>query len=78
MTPFEIGILTGMMWAFVLVVWTLSELTSGEPSPWLMLIVYIYDGFNFSPRGILIGASWAFVDGFITGYIISYVLTWVF
>jgi len=78
MSPLEIGILSGLMWAFVLVVWTLTEVTSGEPSPWLMLIVYIYEGFSFTPKGILIGASWAFADGFISGYIISLLLSWIF
>lgn len=78
MTPFEIGILAGMIWSFALVVWTLAEITSGEPSPWLMLVAYIYEGFNFTPAGILKGASWAFADGFISGYIISLLIQWIF
>ncbi|MEW6710774.1 MAG: hypothetical protein AB1403_13185 [Candidatus Riflebacteria bacterium] len=78
MTPFEIGILAGIMWAFALVVWTLAEITGGEPSPWLLLIAYIYDGFNFTPRGIVIGAGWAFADGFISGYVISFLINWIF
>ena len=63
MTPIEVGFLAGLMWAFALVVWTLAEITSGEPSPWLILIAYIYEGFNFTPKGIMIGAGWAFTDG---------------
>lgn len=78
MTPLEIGILAGFMWAFALVVWTLTEITSGEPSPWLMLIAYIYEGFNFTPKGILIGAGWAFADGFISGYILGLLFSWIF
>jgi len=78
MSPFEIGILVGIMWAFALVVWTLTEITSGEPSPWLMLIAYIYEGFNFTPKGILTGAGWAFADGFISGYILSLLFSWIF
>ncbi|HAE38409.1 MAG TPA: hypothetical protein DCG57_07195 [Candidatus Riflebacteria bacterium] len=78
MTPFEIGILAGMIWAFALVVWTLAEITTGEPSTWLMLVVFIYEGFNFTPRGILTGAAWAFVDGFITGYVVSFIISWFF
>lgn len=78
MTPLEVGILAGLMWSFALVVWTLAEMTGGEPSPWLLLIAYIYEGFNFTPRGILIGAGWAFADGFISGYVISFLITWVF
>jgi hypothetical protein len=78
MTPLEIGILAGIMWAFALVVWTLAEITGGEPSPLLLLIAYIYEGFNFTPRGILIGACWAFADGFISGYVISFIIKWFF
>ncbi len=78
MSPFEIGILAGMIWAFALIVWTLTEITSGEPSPWLMLVAYIYEGFNFTPVGILKGAAWAFADGFISGYVISFILQWFF
>lgn len=68
--------IAGIMWAFALVVWTLAELTAGEPSPWLLLIIYIYDGFNFTPKGILTGAAWAFADGFISGYVISFIIQW--
>lgn len=77
MTPFEIGILAGMIWAFILIVWTLAEITTGEPSPWLLLVAYIYEGFNFSPKGILTGAAWAFADGFITGYVVSFLFSWL-
>jgi hypothetical protein len=66
------------MWAFALVVWTLAEITSGEPSPWLLLIAYIYEGFNFTPKGILVGAAWAFADGFISGFVISFLINWIF
>jgi hypothetical protein len=78
MTPVEIGLLAGIMWAFALVVWTLAEITSGEPSPWLLLIAYIYEGFNFTPKGILVGAAWAFADGFISGFVISFLINWIF
>ncbi len=78
MTPLEVGILAGMMWSFVLVVWALAEMTSGEPSPWIMLVCYIYEGFNFTPKGILVGAGWAFADGFITGYVVSALVLWIF
>ena len=78
MTPLDAGILAGLMWAFTLVIWTLAEVTTGEPSPWLILVAYIYDGFNFTTKGILIGATWAFVDGFISGFIISSIITWIF
>ncbi|OQA05808.1 MAG: hypothetical protein BWY66_02223 [bacterium ADurb.Bin374] len=72
MTPFEIGILVGMAWAAVLTVWALAEITSGEPSPWLLVVAVVYEGFDLTPRGILQGAAWAFADGFISGYVISW------
>ena len=78
MSPFEIGFLAGVVWAAVLVVWCLTEITSGEPSPWLLVIAHIYDGFNFTPKGIAMGALWAFADGFISGYIISWLLSFIF
>ncbi len=73
MTPFEIGILVGMAWAAVLTVWALAEITSGEPSPWLLVVAIVYEGFDLTPRGIIHGAAWAFADGFISGYVISWI-----
>lgn len=78
MTPLDIGLLFGIMWAFSLTVWTLAEITTGDPSPWLILVAYIYNGFNFTPKGILIGASWAFADGFVSGFVISSIIMWAF
>lgn len=74
MTPFEIGFLAGLVWAITLVVWVLVSMTSGEASQWLVLVAYIYDGFDFSPKGIFKGATWAFADGFVSAYVISYVI----
>lgn len=77
MTPIDIGLLAGIIWASVLVVWTLAEITTGEPSPWLILVAYIYEGFNFTTKGILVGAGWAFVDGFISGFVVSSLVKWL-
>ncbi|MBI3038486.1 hypothetical protein HYY75_05460 [bacterium] len=74
MTSFEVGICTGIVWAAILVVWTLADITTGEPSQLLLLISLIYDGYDFTPKGLLVGALWAFVDGFYSGYIISWIV----
>jgi len=76
-TPFEIGICAGIVWSSVLVVWTLAELPSGEPSPYLLLICCIYEGFDLSMRGLLKGAMWAFADGFISGWVISWLFSFL-
>lgn len=69
MTCIEIGVLAGLLWAFALVVWALTEMTLGEADRLLIMVMYIYEGFTFTPKGILIGACWAFADGFIAGYL---------
>ena len=78
MTPFEIGILGGFAWAAILVVWALADLTSGEPSPYLVLVGFVYEGFDYSWKGIFIGALWAFADGFISGFCLWWLGTWIF
>ncbi|HEY9068763.1 MAG TPA: hypothetical protein VIV61_00830 [Candidatus Ozemobacteraceae bacterium] len=77
MTPLEVGILAGFAWAAILTVWALAEITSGDPSPWLLLVAAVYEGFDLTPRGILLGAGWAFADGFISGYLIAWLLSWI-
>lgn len=72
MTPLEIGIVAGVVWALVLTVWALVSVTLGEASHWIVLITYIYEGFDFSAKGILIGAAWAFCDGFVSGFVLAY------
>lgn len=78
MTPFDIGLIAGLVWASVLVVWALADMTSGETSPLLILVSCIYEGFDFSPRGLCVGAGWAFADGFISGYLISFLVSFIF
>ena len=78
MTPVEVGFIGGVTWAAVLLVWTLAELTLGEPSPWLLLVPMVYDGFDFSPKGIMIGAFWAFADGFVSGFLLWSLVCWLF
>lgn len=77
MTPFEFGLLIGIVWSSVLVVWALADLTSGEPSRPLTIIMMVYDGFDFSARGILRGGLWGFADGFITGFVLAWLASWI-
>ncbi len=72
MTPLEIGFIVGFVWAIVLTVWALVAVTIGEVSPLLALITYVYEGFEFTAKGILVGAGWAFADGFVSGFVIAY------
>lgn len=78
MTPIEIGFLSGIMWALVVLVWSLAEITSKKPSQWLLLMIFIYQGFDLTPKGIITGGLWAFADGFISGYAISSIFQWLF
>ena len=74
MTPVEVGFLAGVVWSSVLVVWSLAEVTSGEPSPLLLLVAFVYEGFDLTPRGIIIGGFWAFFDGFVSGFVIWWIV----
>ena len=74
MSPLEIGFIAGFVWAVVLTVWALVAVTIGEASPLLVLITYVYEGFEFTAKGILIGAAWAFADGFVSGFVIAYLI----
>jgi hypothetical protein len=78
MTIFEIAILSGFTWAITLVVWVLASITSGARSPLLVMVAYVYEGFNFTTKGIVKGAAWAFADGFVTAYLITYLLRLMF
>ncbi|MBF0543488.1 MAG: hypothetical protein HQM08_03595 [Candidatus Riflebacteria bacterium] len=81
MSPFEIAICSGIIWASILIVWTLAELTTGDPHPLLVLIMQVYDGFDFTPWGLIVGGTWAFADGFVSGFVISWfgkALFWFF
>ncbi|MBF0405993.1 MAG: hypothetical protein HQM10_01460 [Candidatus Riflebacteria bacterium] len=81
MSSFEIALCVGVIWASILVVWSLAEMTAGDPHPFLLLLTRIYDGYEFTAQGVLIGAMWAFSDGFITGFVISWLLKsilWLF
>jgi hypothetical protein len=77
MTPIEIGIALGIAWAAILVVWSLADITTGEPNEWLLLFCCLYRGFDLTPRGIFLGAMWAFLDGCISGYVISRIIFWL-
>jgi hypothetical protein len=71
MTPLEVGICLGLVWSAILTVWSLADLTTGDPSPWLLLVACVYDGFDLTPRGITLGAVWAFVDGCVSGWFLA-------
>lgn len=74
MTTLEIALLFGFIWAITLVVWALASITSGERSNLLLMVAYVYEGFNFSTKGIVLGAAWAFADGFVTAYLVTCLL----
>ncbi len=74
MTTFEIAFLSGFAWALTLVVWTLATITSGTKNHLLVIVAYVYEGFNFTAKGIAKGAAWAFADGFVTAYLVVYVV----
>ncbi len=77
MTPVEVGLLCGTLWAATLVAWALADQVGEEPHPWLVVIQELYAGFDATWRGIAIGALWAFGDGFLSGYGLATLWMWI-
>ena len=70
--PVPLGIAIGVLWAFyVLFVGILAMFGWGNAVVETLASLYI--GYGASVIGAVVGALWAFVDGFIAGYIIAWV-----
>lgn len=77
MTPVEVGLLCGILWASILTAWALADQVGDEPHPLLVVIQEIYAGFDPTWKGIAIGALWAFADGFLSGYALATLWSWI-
>ncbi|MFB6141802.1 MAG: bacteriophage holin [Halorientalis sp.] len=65
-----LGRAAGLLWAAAVVALGLLA-RSGWGDQWRDLLADSYPGYDSSPRGLAIGAVWAFVDGFVGGSLLG-------
>ncbi|WP_254273168.1 bacteriophage holin [Haloarcula marina] len=61
------GLACGLLWACGVVVLGITA-RFGWGKRWERLLADVYRGYNETTTGLLVGAVWAFVDGFTGGY----------
>ncbi|VAW32336.1 hypothetical protein MNBD_CPR01-325 [hydrothermal vent metagenome] len=70
--PISLGVAVGALWAFYVLFIGISAMFG-----WGTLLVIslssLYIGFSASIIGALIGAVWAFADGFFAGFVIAWI-----
>ena len=67
-----LGLSGGILWAAALTLATLFSLINGYGSSFVEAIQPLYIGYGPSFLGIIIGAIWGFLDGFIGCYAIAW------
>ena len=68
--PRALGLTGGLTLAgWVVIIGVLSRISWGDR--WRRLFADLYPGYSTSPLGLLIGAVWAFVDGFTAGAVFA-------
>lgn len=70
-SPNALGIAIGILWAFYVVFCGITAIFG-----WGLALVHtlasLYIGYGPSILGALIGAVWAFLDGYIAGFVIAW------
>jgi hypothetical protein len=68
--PAALGKAAGVLWAGgVVFLGLLARWHWGEE--WRDLLADVYLGYDSTTRGLLLGALWAFLDGFIAAYLLA-------
>jgi hypothetical protein len=68
--PNAFGLACGIFWAgAVVAIGLMARVGWGER--WEQLLADMYRGFNETRSGLIIGAIWAFFDGFTSGYVLA-------
>jgi len=62
----------GIMWGLIMAVLTIITLMSGYAVQFVNLMADIYPGYTATSTGIIIGAFYGFLDGFIGCYIFAW------
>ena len=69
----RLGLAGGILWSVALVIFSLISNANGYAGEFMNLVATIYPGYTLaSMTGILIGAVWGFLDGFIGLYIFAW------
>ncbi len=70
--PIALGVAIGVLWAFYVSCLAIVAMF-GWGTALVESLASLYIGYEASLIGALIGAVWAFVDGFIAGVVIAWV-----
>ena len=68
----SLGFAFGILWGASLILLALLVMFWGWGTPLLDLFGSVYIGYKATFTGILLGAAWGFVDGFISGVVIAW------
>ena len=74
--PLALGIAIGVLWAIYVFVVGITAIY-GWGDVLVEVLASLYIGYGPSLAGAIIGAIWAFVDGFIAGIVIAWVYNFV-
>jgi hypothetical protein len=70
-----LGRAMGLLWAGAVVVLGLVA-RRGWGDEWRDLLADVYLGYDSTARGLVIGAVWAFVDGFVGASLLAWLYNW--
>jgi hypothetical protein len=70
--PLALGVAIGVLWTFYVVGLGIIAMF-GWGTALVETLASLYIGYGASIVGVLIGAVWAFVDGFVAGVVIAWV-----
>ncbi len=71
-SPLGLGMALGLVWLMSIVIISLLAMYVGYGVALVDLLATVYSGYELSAIGILIGAGWSFLDGFIGGGLIAF------
>jgi len=69
--PLRLGVAIGSVCALYVFILGVASFTSGWGAPLVEMLSSLYIGYDATPMGTVIGALWAFGDGFIFGYLVA-------
>jgi hypothetical protein len=75
-SPNALGIALGVLWALYVLCIGIAAMF-GWGAALVAPLASLYIGYAASVGGALIGAIWAFVDGYVAGIVIAYVYNWM-
>ena len=73
LSALHLGVALGLTWAIGVVVLGLSSWLFSWGGEMAQILASIYHGYAPTVMGLLWGALWAFVDGFIGGLLIAWI-----